>query len=101
MEKRIEKQRLARKSNKEFLYDHFGSKCNACEETYIGVMSLDHVNGDGSVDRFTADGKRQNSAAWYASLVKRIKNGLALERELQMLCMNCHAKKDLLPWWLK
>lgn len=45
-------------------------------------------------------GAKQNSVAWYAKLVKLIENGEPFPRELQMLCYNCHFKKDLSPWWI-
>ena len=95
----IEEMRVRRKENKKFLYDYFGGKCNDCGETDIRVMSLDHINNDGSLDKVSENGKRQISPTWYAKLCKLIKSGKKLPRDLQMLCFNCHAKKDLTLWW--
>lgn len=98
-EKAVNSQRLRRKENKEFIYKHFGSKCLMCSESDIRVMSLDHVDKDGKLDRISDNGKKQLSPAWYAKLCVLIKAGKQLPRNLQMLCFNCHAKKDLTPWW--
>ena len=101
MEKQIESARLRRKETKEFIYKHFGSKCSCCGETDIRAMSLDHINNDGYLDKVSETGKKQITPAWYARLRTLIEANEPLPRDLQMLCFNCHAKKDLTPWWLK
>lgn len=101
MDKRVQGFRNKRKENKELIYNYFGCKCAVCGETDIVVMTLDHIDGDGYLDKKSENGKKQITPTWYAKLVKRIKAGQPLERNLQMLCFNCHAKKDLTPWWLK
>lgn len=90
-----------RKQNRIFIYNHFGAKCADCGEDDIRVMTLDHVDNDGAIDKKTKNGKKQLTAPWYAKLVKSIKAGKPLPRRLQMLCYNCHFKKDLTPWWLQ
>lgn len=99
LEKHMQSFRIRRKENKEFIYKHFGSKCNFCNESDIRVMSLDHINSDGRLDKRSENGKRQITPTWYAKLIKLIKAGKDLPRDLQMLCFNCHFKKDLTPWW--
>lgn len=101
MEARGDSQRDSRKANKELIYKHFGGKCAHCNETDIVVMTLDHVDNDGYLDKQSINGKRVVTPTWYAKLAKLIKEGKPLERNLQMLCFNCHARKDLTPWWLK
>lgn len=101
MDKRVVGFRDKRKENKELIYNYFGCKCSACGETDIVVMTLDHVDNDGYLDKKSETGKRVITPTWYAKLAKLIKAGLPMERNLQMLCFNCHAKKDLVPWWLR
>jgi ribosomal protein L32 len=97
----VEKYRHRRKEVKLFIINYFGNKCKECGEMDIRCLSLDHINNDGSLDKKTKDGKRQVTPTWYAKLYKLLKDNQPLPRELQLLCFNCHAKKDLQPWWFK
>lgn len=96
---RIEEMRHKRKEIKIFIVNYFGNKCKECGEIDIRCLSLDHVNNDGYLDKKSSKGNRQVTPTWYAKLYKLIKNNKPLPRELQLLCFNCHAKKDLKPWW--
>lgn len=98
-ERSVNNFRLARKRNKEFIIEHFGGKCKDCGEKDVRCLSLDHIDNDGNLDKISKTGKRQISPTWYAKLVKLIKSNQPLPRRLQLLCFNCHAKKDLKPWW--
>lgn len=95
----IERMRLRRKEIKLFLIEHFGGSCKDCGERDVRCLTLDHVNNDGAIDKKAKNGKRQITPTWYAKLFKLIKSGKSLPRELQLLCFNCHSKKDLKPWW--
>lgn len=100
-EKQIDYYRNKRKSAKIRIYEHFGSKCNHCAETDIRCMTVDHVNNDAATDSLVyrkSDGSRYNSTGWYEKILAQIQKG-EQGSELQMLCFNCHAKKDLAPWW--
>lgn len=101
MNRQVNNFRLARKRNKQFIINHFGGKCLECKEADIRCLSLDHINNDGKLDKLSDNGKKQISPTWYAKLVKLIKAEKPLPRQLQLLCFNCHAKKDLQPWWYK
>lgn len=91
--------RQARKRNKEIVINYFGGKCLHCNISDIRVLTLDHVNGDGHLER---KGKRTYAVAWYAKLYALIiKKKFDLLPTLQLLCYNCHAIKDLSPWWTK
>ena len=96
-----ENAKLRRKENKQFIINYFGGKCIECGEMDIRCLSLDHLDKNGKLDRTSDTGKKQLTPAWYAKLVKLIKENLPLPRRLQLLCFNCHAKKDLAPWWIK
>lgn len=95
----VELARQNRKRNKEFIVNYFGGKCIVCNENNICCLSLDHLDGDGNLDKKSINGEKQISAAWYAKLYLLIKAGKELPRRLQLLCFNCHAKKDLQSWW--
>lgn len=95
----IEQFRQRRKYNKEFIVNYFGGKCLECGEKDIRCLSLDHIDNDGRLDKKSEKGKRQVTPTWYAKLVKLIKSNKPLPRRLQLLCFNCHAKKDLNLWW--
>ena len=96
---RVDEFRNKRKEIKLFIINHFGNKCKECGEADIRCLSLDHVNNDGYLDKKSEKGKRQITPTWYAKLYKLIRENKPLPRELQLLCFNCHAKKDLKPWW--
>lgn len=95
----IERARQVRRRNKERVLNYFGGKCCHCEINDFRVLTLDHVNGGGNLDR---KGVRTYAPSWYAKLyLLIIKNKFDLLPKLQILCYNCHAIKDLCPWWLK
>lgn len=99
-EKQRVRQREVRKRNKTFLFNYFERKCNHCNESEIIVMTIDHVNNDGYKDRNLPH--RSSLVATpqlYAKYVKDIKAGVFDRSRFQMLCFNCHAKKDNKPEW--
>jgi hypothetical protein len=95
----VKNSRLLRKRNKEFIVNHFGGRCVECGENDIVCLTLDHIDNDGHLEERKSNGKRINSVDWYRKLCKLIVDGKTLPRRLQLLCYNCHAKKDLRPWW--
>lgn len=97
----VQNARDIRKRNKLFIINYFGEKCCECGQNDIRCLTLDHIDKDGHLDRKTENGKKQLTPVWYAKLIKLIHLGKELPRRLQLLCYNCHAKKDLCPWWLK
>jgi hypothetical protein len=63
--------------------NHYGGKCVCCPTTIMEFLSMDHINGDGYIDRRLGDGdhiwnqiKRDNYPDTY-----------------QILCFNCHMAK--------
>ncbi len=102
-EKQVQYYREKRKSAKERIYAHFGRKCATCDETDIRCMSIDHVNNDASSDPLVnrrSNGSRYATSNWYEKILAQIEKS-EQGSELQMLCFNCHAKKDLAPWWFE
>ncbi|MGL6008047.1 MAG: hypothetical protein ACRC1D_01175 [Culicoidibacterales bacterium] len=98
-EKQIEDYRQRRKINKIKVVEYFGGKCCECGESDIRTLSVDHTENNGNVDCLGKNGKRIISPTWYARLVKMIDDKTISSQKLQLLCFNCHAKKDLSPWW--
>lgn len=95
----IAQMRILRKRNKEYIVAHFGGKCVECSQADIRCLSLDHVDNNGNIDCKGGNGKRITSTAWYSKLRQAIIKNKLSEIRLQLLCFNCHAKKDLAPWW--
>ena len=95
----IEQFRQRRKINKLKVIEYFGGKCKQCGESDIRTLTLDHINNDGKNDCADKNGKRIISPTWYAKLIKQIDKNEVPENHLMLLCFNCHAKKDLKPWW--
>ncbi len=62
-----------------------GCFCKNCSESTIEVLSLDHVNDDGHIERSV---KGYNSNVFYLKLLKTEKRN-----DLQVLCMNCQFLK--------
>lgn len=102
MNNQQEEMRQRRKYVKETIVNYFGNKCYQCTENHIACLTLDHINNDGNIDQLNSKGKRIGTTQWYARLLGYIEN-LQFEKlkHLQLLCFNCHAKKDLMPWWMK
>jgi hypothetical protein len=92
----IESARHRRRENKLAVIERFGGKCSECGESDIRTLTIDHVNNDGNIE-CAGKSKRITSVEFYARLVKDARARI----DLKLLCFNCHAKKDLAPWWLK
>lgn len=92
----VERYRQLRKKHKTFVFDYFGGECkgDGCGERDYRVLTLDHVNGDGHKEK-------GRGSELYRVLYRKLTKGKLHNRELQLLCFNCHAKKDLASWWLK
>jgi hypothetical protein len=92
--------RIRRGRNRKTVVAAYGGKCTLCEENDIRCLSLDHINNDGAQDRKRENGKKMGSIAFYAKLYKEVESGI-LREDLELLCFNCHARKDLHPAWLE
>lgn len=65
--------------------DFFGSTCVRCGCSEAIILQVDHINGDGAVER-----KKTSNWNWLEYL-KRIKaDPETTRRTLQLLCPNCH-----------
>lgn len=72
---------------KQTCFEHYGSIC-LCGEKDIDVLTLDHINDDGSKHRKVTGLK--GGASFYSQLRM---NNFPNDPPLQVLCMNCQIKK--------
>lgn len=69
-----------RKRLKMHVLNHYGGKCVCCGTTTMEFLSMDHINGDGYIDRSLGDGDH----IW--NQIKRNN----YPDTFQILCFNCH-----------
>lgn len=69
------------------VFTAYGNKCVNCSETDYDVLTIDHINNDGNLDR---RGKSRLSGDY--TYRKLIKLGFPKE-DYQILCYNCNIKK--------
>ena len=101
IDKTVQASRLRRQRNKIEIINYLGGCCIVCGEDDIRVLTVDHTNGDGAEHRRSLLSRRKGSVQTYAAVSKLIREKKPIGWELQILCFNCHAKKDLSPWWLQ
>lgn len=68
--------------------DKYGGSCVCCGEKETLFLTIDHRNGDGSLERaglLTATGSRPSSTSFYLLLRRSEKR-----EDLQVLCFNCN-----------
>jgi hypothetical protein len=63
--------------------NHYGGKCVCCLTTTMEFLSMDHINGDGYIDRRLGDGDH----IW--DQIKRNN----YPDTFRILCFNCHMAK--------
>ena len=101
MGKVSERSRLRRKKIRQGVVEMYGGSCEECGEDHPATLSLHHVNGDGNKHRRELGIKSQASITIWRHVYNAHKNGGGVGYALQLLCFNCHAKKDLAPWWIE
>ena len=60
--------------------NHYGAKCNCCNEDQLGFLTIDHINNDGAKQR-----KELNYSHIYPWIIRN-----HYPNTLQILCMNCN-----------
>lgn len=83
-----------RRRNKLRVIAMFGGACQDCGEDDFRVLTIDHVNNDGHID-CAGPSKRIRPADHYARILAKFDKWKRVDEDLQLLCFNCHAKKDL------
>ncbi len=61
----------------------YGDKCVYCGEDELAVLTIDHINNDGSKDKY-----RNQSRKFYYEL-----RNMPIRDDLQILCHNCQWRK--------
>lgn len=99
IQKAVEFNRQQRREAKIAVIGHLGGKCTGegCQESDIRVLTLHHPDKDGAEHRRELGGR--GGARMYIQLNRLLKARKPFPTKLQVLCFNCHAKKDLLAWW--
>lgn len=67
---------------------HYGNKCNCCNESEYRFLTIDHVNNDGNKHR--AELKSRAQAHLYRTIIKE-----NYPDKYQILCFNCNMGKAL------
>lgn len=84
--------RQSQSRRKELVLMHYGNgECACCKETCRSMLTVDHVNGDGSAHRKTLCGgksRKDTSVDMYGWLVKN-----DFPDGFQVLCYNCNISK--------
>lgn len=64
--------------------DHYGRKCNCCGEEVTLLLTVDHVNNDGSFDK-----NNRSGTSLYRKVIKE-----NYPDKYQILCFNCNMGKN-------
>ncbi len=70
---------------KELCLSHYGGKCACCGENRIPFLTIDHINGNGNVQRKALFGSNVGGTHMYRWLIKH-----SYPSGFQILCMNCN-----------
>lgn len=81
---------LRRSRIKKAVLAFYGGRCAGCGIDDTDVLTLDHINGDGNVER--SRGKTGSGSPFYAFLFKGMKLGKPKRRDLRVLCANCQLR---------
>lgn len=85
----LDKQNATNNEIKLQVYKHYGSVCKCCGEKEIAFLSIDHVNNDGSTQRFTKH-HPFGGINFYRWIIKN-----NYPSDLQLLCHNCQWGKRI------
>lgn len=66
------------------IFEMYGQKCNKCGFSDVRALQLDHIYGDGHLDRKMFGGGASTKTRL------RIVNGISDRRRYQILCANCN-----------
>lgn len=76
-----------REKYKKQVYDHYGWLCKCCAESRVSMLTVDHVNNDGFLDRRS----KLSGASFYKKIISQ-----DFPDSYQILCMNCNWSKRIL-----
>lgn len=84
---------------KEKVLDLLGHACVACGYDDIRALQIDHINGDGWVERRKRNGNKMNRGYGYPFLKQVLEDPL-VKQKFQILCANCnwikrHVNKEM------
>ena len=73
---------------KQEVFSHYGGKCACCGENNIMFLTIDHKNGNGSIQRKEATGSSNGGRNFYAWI-----RAHGYPSDFQILCWNCNCAK--------
>lgn len=80
------KQRAYRQRVRQEVLQKYGGKCECCGESQTEYLTIDHINGDGGLERRQKSGtKAGNAYAFYLEL-----KAVPRRDDLRVLCYNCN-----------
>jgi hypothetical protein len=70
------------------VFEHYGNKCNCCNESIYDFLTIDHINNDGS-KHISKSGRRYKGDYLYHWLRRN-----SYPSGFQLLCYNCNCAKN-------
>lgn len=70
-----------RRQEKETVFRHYGGVCTCCNENLLSLLTIDHINDDGGIQRK----KNGKGGKFYAWIIK-----MGFPTDLQILCWSCN-----------
>ena len=78
--KNLQKQRILRDKYRDIIFEAYGARCVCCLETIRKFLTIDHVSGNGNVER-----KEFNGLKMYAKIIHD-----GFTNKYRILCWNCN-----------
>lgn len=83
------KRKEKRRALKQTVLDAYGNQCACCDEAAYEFLTIDHVNGDGAVDRKALGiGEGGRSHILYAHII-----AAGFPEDYRILCFNCNSAR--------
>jgi hypothetical protein len=88
-----EKRKKLLNERKKIIFEHYTNgkmECNCCGEKMSEFLTIDHINGGGTMERKRLFGKNIGGSRMYLWIIKN-----NFPKHLQILCMNCNFAKRI------
>lgn len=85
---KLESRRRVKAASKQAVFAMYGGCCSCCGDDHIEFMTIDHIDGNGKVERAVVNPKGV-AGEFYRRLAQE-----PARDDLRILCYNCHMAKD-------